>query len=116
MEDSNSRIADCRKECVRAARPRYVRFPAGKDRAKGKGKMSKDGQIKKKTREIALKKNPSRSRPMKVVVNGQGSPWICDLEVDPSKDLAAQGCWQLRDDRSTRSKEKSQGKKPRNTS
>jgi len=68
--------------------------------------MSKDGQIKKKAMEITLKKSPSRSRPMKVVMNGEGSPWICDCEVDPSKNLAAQGCWQLEEDGSTRSKKK----------
>jgi len=43
---------------------------------------------------------------MKVVMNGEGSPWICDCEVDPSKNLAAQGCWQLEEDGSTRSKKK----------
>ena len=35
---------------------------------------------------------------MKVVVDGKGSPWICDHCVDPTKDLAEQGCWQLGED------------------
>jgi hypothetical protein len=48
-----------------------------------------------------LKESHSRSRPMKVVVDGEGNPWICDCEADPSKDLAEQGCWQLREKGST---------------
>jgi hypothetical protein len=73
--------------------------------------MSKDGQFKKEAMEIALRKKPSRSRPMKVVVDGQGSPWICDCDVDPSKDLAAQGCWQLKEDGSTGGKKSNPSKK-----
>ena len=38
---------------------------------------------------------------MKVVVNDKGNPWICDHEVDPSRDLAEQGCWQLREEDTT---------------
>ena len=41
----------------------------------------------------------------KVVVNGKGNPWICDCEANPSKDLAEQGCWQLREEGSIQSKE-----------
>jgi hypothetical protein len=44
--------------------------------------------------EIPIKEIPRRSPPMKVVVNGKGNPWICNQHADPSKDLAAQGCWQ----------------------
>lgn len=43
--------------------------------------------------------NPARgSRIMKVVVDAKGNPWICDQNVDPSKDLAEQGCWQLQEE------------------
>jgi len=111
MDNSNSRTPHSTKEILREALRRCFRFPAGKSKAKGEGKMSKDGQIKKKTTEITLEKNPSRSRPMKVVVDGEGSPWICDCDVDPSKDLAAQGCWQLREDDSIQSNERNPGKK-----
>jgi hypothetical protein len=40
--------------------------------------------------------------PMKVVVDEEGNPWICDNDVDPSRDLAEQGCWQLREEDSAR--------------
>ena len=36
--------------------------------------------------------------PMKVVVDCKGLPWICYHDVDPSKDLADQGCWQLHEE------------------
>jgi hypothetical protein len=36
------------------------------------------------------------------VEDDEGNPWICDYDVDPSKDLAEQGCWQLREQGSTR--------------
>ena len=39
---------------------------------------------------------------MKVVVDAGGNPWICDHEVDSPKDLAEQGCWQVREEGSTR--------------
>jgi hypothetical protein len=104
------------RKFVREALRRSFRFPAAQDKVRGEGKMSKDGQIKKEATEITLKKNPSRSRPMKVVMNGEGNPWICACEADPSKDLAAQDCWQLRENGSTGSKEKSPGKKRRRTS
>jgi len=32
-------------------------------------------------------------RPLKVIVDGDGEPWICDTAADPSQDLADQGCW-----------------------
>ena len=52
--------------------------------------------------EIPLNELSRRSHTMKVVVNGKGNPWICDHEVDPSRDLAEQGCWQLREEDTTR--------------
>ena len=48
--------------------------------------------------EIPINDVPRGSRPMKVVVDGKGNPWICDHGVDPTKDLAEQGCWQLREE------------------
>ena len=33
------------------------------------------------------------ARPMKVVVDNNGCPWLCDNNVDESKDLKDQGCW-----------------------
>ena len=77
--------------------------------------MSKFGPNKKKPREVSVKERSSGSRPLKVVVDGKGNPWICDCDVDPSKDLAAQGCWQLREDDSIQSKERNPGKKRRRT-
>ena len=32
-------------------------------------------------------------RPMKVIIDDKGEPWFCDSDVEPSKDLASQGCW-----------------------
>lgn len=52
--------------------------------------------------EIPLNELSRGSHSMKVVVNGKGNPWICDHEVDPSRDLAEQGCWQLREEDTTR--------------
>lgn len=48
--------------------------------------------------EIPCTDLPSGSPPVKVVMDDKGNPWICDYDVDPSADLAAQGCWQLRED------------------
>ena len=48
--------------------------------------------------EIPCTDLPSGSPRVKVIIDDKGNPWICDYEVDPSKDLAAQGCWQLRED------------------
>ena len=53
--------------------------------------------------EIPCKDRPSRSRPMKVIVEDKADPRICDVDVDPSEDLAAQGCRQLRAEDSSRS-------------
>lgn len=48
--------------------------------------------------EIPCKELADGSRPMKVIIDDKGNPWICNCDVDPSDDLAAQGCWQIRDD------------------
>ncbi len=45
--------------------------------------------------EIPFNDLPHGTPHKKVVENGKGNPWICEPDVDPSKDLAAQGCWQL---------------------
>jgi hypothetical protein len=37
------------------------------------------------------------ARPMKVVVAEDGCTWLCDSDVDASKDLEAQGCWNCGD-------------------
>ena len=33
------------------------------------------------------------ARPMKVVVTADGCTWLCDADVDESRDLNEQGCW-----------------------
>ncbi len=33
------------------------------------------------------------ARPIKVIVDAKGEPWICDTATDPSRDLADQGGW-----------------------
>jgi hypothetical protein len=33
------------------------------------------------------------ARPMKVVVDREGCTWLCDKEVDETKELKTQGCW-----------------------
>ena len=52
--------------------------------------------------EIPINDMSRRSHPVKVVVDQVGNPWICDHDVDPSKDLAEQGCWQVREEDKTR--------------
>ena len=37
------------------------------------------------------------ARPMKVVVADGGCTWLCDADVDESKDLEEQGCWRCAD-------------------
>jgi hypothetical protein len=91
-------------------------FQWARTRAKVKGQMSKPGEHKKRGREISMKKRPSGSRPLKVVVDSKGNPWICDCQVDPSKDLAKQGCWQLTEEGSTLSKERKTRQKRRKIS
>ena len=51
--------------------------------------------------EIPINDMSRGSHPKKVVVDEEGNPWICDYEVDPSRDLAEQGCWQVREEDST---------------
>ena len=42
------------------------------------------------------------SLPMKAGIDGEGNPWICDHGVNLSADLSEEGCWQLREEGSTR--------------
>lgn len=37
------------------------------------------------------------ARPMKVVVDDSGCPWLCDAVTNPQEDLKAQGCWRCSD-------------------
>jgi hypothetical protein len=106
MDNPNSRSPYCRKNFSGKLSATVFVFQRGRTRPKVKEQMSKSGQNKKRRREISLEERPSGSRPMKVVVDGKGNPWICDCQVDPSKDLAEQGCWQLREEGSTQSKER----------
>jgi hypothetical protein len=48
--------------------------------------------------EIPINDISRTPHPMKVVVDEEDNPWICDNDVDPSKDLAEQRCWQLREE------------------
>jgi len=43
--------------------------------------------------EIPIAEASGGARPLKVVVDGRGVPWICDTDANPSGDLALQGCW-----------------------
>lgn len=43
--------------------------------------------------EIPAVEEHHAARPMKVFMDDKGEPWLCDSDVDPSKDLADQGCW-----------------------
>ncbi len=37
------------------------------------------------------------ARPLKYVRDEEGNGWLCDQNVDPTKDLRAQGCWRCED-------------------
>ena len=52
--------------------------------------------------EIPINDMSRGSHPMKVVEDEEGIPWICDHYVDPSKNLAEQGCWQLHEEGASR--------------
>jgi len=47
--------------------------------------------------EIPVIESHRAARPMKVLTDADGEPWICDSDVDPSGDLEKQGCWRCRD-------------------
>jgi hypothetical protein len=49
-----------------------------------------------KTKETQV--NPHlAARPLKYVKDAQGNGWLCDSNVDPGRDPAAQGCWRCED-------------------
>ena len=83
----------------------------GNKRSMAKKQMTQSRETRKNRVESSLRERPSRSRSMKVLVDGEGNPWICDCEADPSRDLAEEGCWQHRDEGSTQSKERRSGQK-----
>ena len=33
------------------------------------------------------------ARPMKVILDTKGYAWLCDENVNPTRDLKEQGCW-----------------------
>jgi len=43
--------------------------------------------------EIPPMESHHAARPMEVVFDSHGEPWICDAGVDSSKDPMSQGCW-----------------------
>jgi hypothetical protein len=47
--------------------------------------------------EIAPALPHRAARPMKVVIDDHGDPWLCDGNVDRSGDLYDQGCWSCGD-------------------
>ena len=47
--------------------------------------------------EIPDAQSHHAARPMKVIPDRSGEYWICDQNVDPSGDLAEQGCWRCGD-------------------
>jgi len=47
--------------------------------------------------EIPVAESHHAARPMKVIPDKSGEYWICDANVDPSGDLAEQGCWRCGD-------------------
>lgn len=47
--------------------------------------------------EIPCTEVNTGARPLKVIVDVKGEPWICDTDVDPSKELADQGCWRCKE-------------------
>jgi predicted transcriptional regulator len=42
--------------------------------------------------EIPVHEEYEAASPMKVIVDANGESWICDSDVDQSKDLSTQGC------------------------
>lgn len=47
--------------------------------------------------EIPTAETHHAARPMRVINDSEGEPWICDANVDPSGDLEGQGCWRCGD-------------------
>lgn len=45
------------------------------------------------TRDTATTDTHKPARPLKFFKDRKGHGWLCDKDVDPERDLAAQGCW-----------------------
>ena len=37
------------------------------------------------------------ARPLKFFRDPRGNGWLCDKDIDPDRDLEAQGCWRCED-------------------
>ncbi len=59
------------------------------------------GTVVKKSASEATDPRPA-ARPMKVIVDDSGCPWLCDAAANPQGDLEAQGCWRFKDGKKTR--------------
>ncbi|MFO8056892.1 MAG: hypothetical protein R6V10_06325 [bacterium] len=42
--------------------------------------------------------NENNPEKMIVVTDPEGNRWLCDEEVDPTRDFAQQGCWKCGDE------------------
>ena len=51
----------------------------------------------KNTAERVANESHEAARPLKYVKDEEGNGWLCDQNVDPAKDLRAQGCWRCGD-------------------
>ncbi|RLB43570.1 MAG: hypothetical protein DRH12_02685 [Deltaproteobacteria bacterium] len=49
--------------------------------------------MKEDTREWATTDTHRPARPLKYFVDKNGFGWLCDKDIDPTKDLREQGCW-----------------------
>lgn len=54
------------------------------------------GTVVKKRTSVPTGAQPA-ARPMKVIVDASGCPWLCDAVANPQEDLKAQGCWRCSD-------------------
>jgi hypothetical protein len=45
------------------------------------------------TRELASTETHKPARPLKYFKDRDGNGWLCDKDIDPDADFAAQGCW-----------------------
>jgi len=45
------------------------------------------------TRQDATTETHKPARPLKFFKDANGDGWLCDKNIDPGADLAAQGCW-----------------------
>jgi len=45
------------------------------------------------TRSPATTDTHEPARPLKFFKDAAGNGWLCDKDIDPDRDLRAQGCW-----------------------